>query len=332
MPLVSIFGGAIEKVRSENLDPERTFFYMPTVCIGCNWSQFPILSDLVFRSAGIRGLKIGLINMLTPGEMLPVALRIKMLQAYIAGGVIYKMYNRIVPYEVNGGETEGALLKVKKQISRAILSGENLLSALADAVRVFNGIRRDESAGRKPKIGLLGDFYVKYNEAVNQKLQTVVEKLGGELIMPSMTEFVFHFYDADIRLYGDNPKPYRLLRTIERRFEKASSEIIGDQAEPDFAECVQLMQDYKIEHYLVGETSINVGRALHYITRESVDAIIHINPIFCCPGVVTAAIYRRIQEDFHIPIIDIFYDGSGNPNKVLIPHLHYLRRKKGIKA
>ena len=56
------------------------------------------------------------------------------------------------------------------------------------------------------------------------------------------------------------------------------------------------------------------------------EAIIHANPLFCCPGVVTASLFRKIQEDFGVPIIDIFYDGSGNPNRVLIPHLHYLRK------
>ncbi|UCB46815.1 MAG: hypothetical protein JSV25_05185, partial [Spirochaetota bacterium] len=77
---------------------------------------------------------------------------------------------------------------------------------------------------------------------------------------------------------------------------------------------------------IVGETSINIGRALYFIKHGLVDAILHINPIFCCPGVVTASIYRKMQEDFQVPIIDIFYDGTGNPNKILIPHLHYLKQ------
>ena len=98
--------------------------------------------------------------------------------------------------------------------------------------------------------------------------------------------------------------------------------------EPDFEECVRLMEEYKIRHYIAGETSINVGRALYYIEKRSVDAILHINPMFCCPGVVTSSIYRKIQEDFGIPIIDIFYDGTGNPNSLLIPHMHYLQREK----
>jgi predicted nucleotide-binding protein (sugar kinase/HSP70/actin superfamily) len=68
---------------------------------------------------------------------------------------------------------------------------------------------------------------------------------------------------------------------------------------------------------------------LYMIRKEQVDAIIHANPMFCCPGVVTASIYRKIQADFGVPIVDIFYDGSGDPNRILIPHLHYLRRLRG---
>jgi predicted nucleotide-binding protein (sugar kinase/HSP70/actin superfamily) len=86
------------------------------------------------------------------------------------------------------------------------------------------------------------------------------------------------------------------------------------------------MDEYGMNHYITGETSINVGKALYLIAHGLVDAILHINPIFCCPGVVTASIFRKIQKDFKVPIIDIFYDGTGSPNKKLIPYIHYLTK------
>lgn len=329
LPLVSIAGSVVDIVRNAQLEPEKTFLYLPTVCMACNFPQFPILSDLVFQSAGLQGLKIGLINSMAPGKILPQKLSIKMFQSYIVGCIIYKMYNRIKPYETEGGATEKVFQAAQDSISRAILSGRDLKAALTEAAQLFRGIERDESRGRKARIGLIGDLYVKYNEVMNQKIQSLVEELGGELIIPSMTEYPFHFYDADIRLHGDDPRHYRILRAIEQRYEKVVEDIIGDQIEPDFAECVDLMNEYKINHYIAGETSINVGRALYYISKGSVDAILHINPMFCCPGVVTASIYRKIQKDFGIPIIDIFYDGTGNPNNVLIPHMHYLKQASG---
>ena len=325
MPLVSIMGSVVETVRRENLDPEKTFLYLPTICMACNFPQFPILSDMVFDSAGLKGLKIGLINSMSPGEILPQSLSIKILESNILGSIIHKMYYRIKPYEKKSGDTDEVFQMAKKKIGEAILSGADLRAALTEVTGLFRDIPRDESRGRKPKIGLLGDLYVKFNEVMNQKIQTLVDELGGELIVSSLTEYPFHYFDADIRIHGDDPRHFRLLRTIERRYEKIAADLIGDQLEPDFAECVSLMNEYKITHYITGETSINVGRALYYLKHGCVDAIIHINPIFCCPGVVTSSIYRKIQEDFQVPIIDIFYDGTGNPNRVLIPHLHYLR-------
>ncbi len=327
MPLTSLIGGVIERLRNMDTPPEKTFFYMPTVCMACNFPQYPILADLSFQRAGLEKAKIGLINNMSPGEILPQSLSIKMLESNIIGGILYKLYYRIHPYETEQGRTAAVFQAAKERISSAIIDGTDLRSELARSIDEFRAVPRDETKGRKPRIGLLGDLYVKFNTLINQNIQEVIDRLGGELVVPSLTEYPFHFYDADVRLYGDNPRHFKLLKTIEQRYEKAAEDLIGEQMEPDFAECVKLMEEYKIRHYIAGETSINIGRALYYIRHRLVDAIVHINPIFCCPGVVTSSIYRKMQEDFGVPIIDIFYDGTGKPNDVLIPHLHYLREK-----
>ena len=327
MPLVSLIGSVIRRVRDLELAPEKTYFYMPTICLACNFPQFPILADLAFQRAGIGNVKIGLINNMAPGEILPQSLTIRMLESNIIGGILYKLYYRIQPYEVQTGETRRVFEQARERTEEAILAEQDLRQALEKTVETFRRIRRDESGGRKPRIGLLGDLYVKFNTLINQNIQKTVDELGGELIVSSLTEYPFHFYDADIRLYGDNPRPFKLLRTIEQRYEKIADDLIGEQKEPDFSECVELMEEYRIKHYIAGETSINIGRALYYIKHNQVEAILHLNPIFCCPGVVTSSVYRKMQEDFGVPIIDIFYDGTGNRNEVLIPHLHYLQKR-----
>jgi len=326
MPLVALIGGVIQTVKEKGLDPQKTFFYMPTVCMACNFPQFPVLSDLAFESAGLKGLKVGLINNMSPGEILGQALSMKMLESNIIGSILYKLFFRIKPYEVNPGETERCFFNAKEKISGGILKGSNLMELLKEITEEFRKIPRDESGGRKPRLAVIGDIYVKYNEVVNHRLQDMVDELGGELIIPSLTEYPFHFYDADIRLYGDNPRPFKLLKIIEGRYEKIVADLLQEQEEPDFAECVALMEKYGVKHYLAGETSISLGRALYFLEHSLVEAILHVNPIFCCPGVVTASIYRKLQRDFSVPIIDIFYDGTGNPNRVLIPHLHYLKK------
>jgi predicted nucleotide-binding protein (sugar kinase/HSP70/actin superfamily) len=241
-------------------------------------------------------------------------------------GILYKLRCRIQPYERLRGSTEQVFRGAVDGVSDAIRGGRDLRARLGEEVQRFQAIERDESAGRRPRIGVLGDLYVKYSEAVNQRVLDLVEGLGGELVVGSFTEYALHYYYADMHFHRDDPRHYRLLRSIEGRYEKLAADLVGEQAEPDLAECERLMEAYKIRHLIVGETSINVGRALYYLDRGLVDGLIHLNPIFCCPGVVTASVYRKIQEDYGVPIVDLFYDGTGNPNQVLIPHLTYLRR------
>jgi len=324
MPLVSIIGGAIEGVKDKALSPSSTYLYLPSLCLACNFPQFPILADAAFQKAFRGGIKIGLVNTMSPGEILPQSLAIKMLESNIIGSIIYKLYFRIKPYERIPGAADAVFANAGSRIRDAIINGADLKECLARITEAFADIERDEEGGRKPRIGLLGDLYVKFNEVVNQNLVSLVHQLKGELVIPSMTEYPFHFYHADIRLYGESDRSFRMLKLIEGRYEKIAGPLLDNRIEPDFEECAALSEAYGIRHYIAGETAINIGRALYMLENNLVDAIIHINPMFCCPGVVSSSIFRKIQEDYGKPVIDIFYDGTGNPNSIIIPHLHYL--------
>jgi hypothetical protein len=72
-----------------------------------------------------------------------------------------------------------------------------------------------------------------------------------------------------------------------------------------------------------------VGRALLYFERDRVDAIVNASPTFCMPGTITTSLFARIEEQVGKPIVCLFYDGSGNPNHSLVPHMHYLAERLG---
>ncbi len=323
-PLVSVVGSAIETIGRRGLDPARTFLFLPTAPLACNFAQFPVFADMAFREAGIGGVKIGRINVMALTDSLPPMLAMRILEGYIVACTLYKLASRIRPYERFRGDTDKALAAAEGLVRAALGSGCELRTPLAASAELFRAVPREESGGRKPRIALLGDLYVKYNAVANEGIQSLVEELGGELIVSSLSEYAAHLLDLGVRRYGEDPRSSRMLRTIEGRYERLAEDLIGDQPEPDFAECARLMEEYGISPDIAGETSINVGRALWYCTHARVEAIVHVNPMFCCPGVVTASLFRKIQEDFGVPIVDIFYDGAANPNELLIPRLHYL--------
>jgi predicted nucleotide-binding protein (sugar kinase/HSP70/actin superfamily) len=324
LPVAAIVGGMVEKMRQLAPDPARTALYIPTLCMGCNFPQFPILAKNAAREAGYAGLKVPLVNSMSQGDHLPGNLSVKLFEGGVAASLVYKMFFRRKPYEAEPGACDKALARGEELLSGAFEQGADIRKTFEEVVALFREIPVDDRLSRRPRIALLGDFYVKYNETVNQRIHDLIMDAGGELVIPSFTEMTFHFLDVDARLKPEEGRRLRVLRLFESRFEKTAADIIGEEAEPDWNECVQALKDYGIDHYLPGETSQNTARALYCLRRRTVEAIVHINPMFCCPGVVSASLFKRIAADFNVPIVNIFYDGTGDPNRVLIPHLHYL--------
>jgi predicted nucleotide-binding protein (sugar kinase/HSP70/actin superfamily) len=113
---------------------------------------------------------------------------------------------------------------------------------------------------------------------------------------------------------------------VEHGLYEIARDIIHDRPEPRIEDIVEAGMKY-IPVEFEGESILTVGRALIFIEKEGVDAVVNVSPTFCMPGTITTAIFARIEDEKGVPIICNFYDGSGEPNKVLRPHLHCLTRK-----
>jgi predicted nucleotide-binding protein (sugar kinase/HSP70/actin superfamily) len=113
---------------------------------------------------------------------------------------------------------------------------------------------------------------------------------------------------------------------VEHGLYDIAKDLIHDRPEPKIDDIIEAGRRY-IPIEFEGEAILTVGRALLYIEREGVDAVVNASPTFCMPGTTTTSIFARIEDEKGVPIICNFYDGSGEPNKILRPHLHCLSHK-----
>jgi predicted nucleotide-binding protein (sugar kinase/HSP70/actin superfamily) len=197
-----------------------------------------------------------------------------------------------------------------------------LFSAAKQIAELFKAIQTPEV--RKPVIAILGDMYAKFNTVLNDDICEGIESLGGEVLLPSYNELVLHVMHADV---VENDQDGRLLATMtryEHSLENIFKDLINDRFEPALDECTNLLKEFGLENFIAGETAISVGRLLYYIKYNLVDAVIHVNPLLCCPGVISASIFKNIQDRYRIPVIDLFYDGTNKPNKMIEPLMFYL--------
>ena len=165
---------------------------------------------------------------------------------------------------------------------------------------------------------------------MNDAICEYAQNLGGEILPPSYNELVLHTMHADIVENNTDGKRFNTMVGYEQKFERIFEGLLDDSFEPSLVECRELMEEFGIQNFIVGETAVSLGRLLYYIKHRIVDAVIHVNPVFCCPGVISSSLFRKIQEKYNIPVIDLFYDGTNKPNKMIGPHMFYLGRKAAL--
>ena len=244
------------------------------------------------------------------GDTLPQTLAVKVLETYIVASSTSSIPGS--GRTSNGGDTDRALCQ-PKLVREAIMAGGDLRASLADASSFSaesSGTNQAQAAHRAAR------------GPVREVQRGVERGHPGSGRRPRRRDR--HFLHDGVpgptaatsgcRRYGEDPRSARILRTVEQRYEKIAEDLIGDQAEPGLLRSApRLMEENGFSHYLAGRPpSTSAGRcgtARTAASRRSSTSI----PCSCCPGVVTASLFRRIQADFGMPIIDIFFDGTGNP-------------------
>jgi len=324
MPNVAIIGSVMEYIEREGLDPRKCTVYLPGLCMSCNFNQYAVLFDNACENSEFKGLKVYNGNMIQKIDNVPRELNLNIMEVGILGSLLYKLYFRFTPYEQFPGSAKKILNQSISLLTEALHERTSLHDAAKDIRLLFEDLPLRDIP-RKPRAILVGDFYAKYNNILNHNLTEEILDLGAEVIIPSFTETVNHFLHEDLLDNKVNRKFHKGFVLVEKRFELVFRGLLEEEImEPDMDECTRLADRYSYDRSLAGETAISLGRVLYMLEKRQVEAIVHINPVFCCPGVVSSSIFQRIKDDYNVPVIDLFYDGNNKPNDLLKPQLYYL--------
>lgn len=334
VPCPSTLGSFIKEMEDRGLSPSEAALFMPTAEGPCRFGQYACLNRIVFEKKGW-----GDVSIISPSSNnaylgLPKRLRKTLWKSIVCGDILSKMLLRVRPYEAVPGSTDRALADSVAGIGESLRTKcEGLREALSDSVERFKRIERTN--GHRPKVGIVGEIYVRSNTFINQDVVLWIERLGGEALKTSIGEWIFysafmHHYHpvSNIRDVADRIKG-RLqtcyFNHVEHGLYDVAQDIIHDRPEPKIEDIMDAGRRY-LPVEVEGEAILTIGRALLFIEREGVDAVVNVSPTFCMPGTTTTSIFAKIEDEKGVPIICNFYDGSGEPNKVLRPHLHCLTR------
>jgi predicted nucleotide-binding protein (sugar kinase/HSP70/actin superfamily) len=126
----------------------------------------------------------------------------------------------------------------------------------------------------------------------------------------------------DARFSKDLVKAYikwRWMLHWEKKLYEAASPLLDDRHEPKLYDILDAAEPYLPES-VGGEAILTVGRAVQF-ARQKVTMVVNVAPFTCMPGTITTAIFREVSADLGMPIVNLFYDGTGGQNRRLEVYL-----------
>lgn len=259
--------------------------------------------------------------------------------SYLLGGLLRKMACKIRPYEIIPGQTDRLVEQARQRLYQCIKAGEPKEAVFREIVMQLAAIPVSENYGTKPKVSIIGDLYVRDNEVFNQQLVKELEANGAEVVATPFTyilrmQAVKHNYnlkeEKHYLLMLRDKLLVEVLEKFERRFFQIANEIIQEEF-PVFNDSLfENLSRYNLSLRHGGETAQNVMKIFSLLHHyPDLKLLVHINPIFCCPGLVSESLFKKIEQDIGIPIVSIIYDGTTTRrNEVLTPYLHYIARQQ----
>jgi predicted nucleotide-binding protein (sugar kinase/HSP70/actin superfamily) len=122
----------------------------------------------------------------------------------------------------------------------------------------------------------------------------------------------------------------QFLRFHENRLYRAAGRILVDRHEPEVSDTVAAAAPY-LTFNIGGEVILSLGRAIKFV-EQGAALVVNASPFGCMAGTISAALFARVEKDFGIPVVNPFYEGSGDENRrveVFLANLSSLAAKFG---
>ncbi|HIZ76027.1 MAG TPA: 2-hydroxyacyl-CoA dehydratase [Firmicutes bacterium] len=244
------------------------------------------------------------------------------------GDVLMNVLYRVRPYEKEKGSAEALYQKWVKRGKETVRIGKmsRFKKDMKELVQEFDRLPLVDE--KKPRVGLVGEILVKFSPDANNHIVELIEKEGGEAVMPSLMDFLLYcaynsIYKAEY-LEGSK-KAARISRLIIAVLEwtrKSMKKALSQSKRFDPPATIYQLADYAKDVVSLGNQAgegwFLTGEMIELI-HQGADNIVCMQPFACLPNHITGRgalkELRRKFPDSNIVAVD--YDpGASESNQI----------------
>ena len=311
-PALLVIGQLIDAVKSGKYDLHKVALLITQTGGGCRASNYIHLLRKALEKADLSFIPVISINLSglepNPGFKLGLGTLRKAIFAMMYGDLIVQCANQVRPYEVASGQTDQTIDACEKALLEAMNRGEGLSfqSMVENFDKLVAAFQAIPVAGEaKPRVGVVGEIYIKYSPLGNNNLEQFLLSEGAEPVVPGLTDFIiFKIYnrEVDVGIYGGLWLKKKVCQIFKGYVEKCQRAMIaamekgGFRAPGTFEDLRRLIQGYLGEGNKMGEGWLLTGEMLELIDA-GIPNIVCTQPFGCLPNhVVGKGMVRKIKD------------------------------------
>lgn len=263
--------------------------------------------------------------------------------AVVVADVLDRTVWRVRPYEIRPGITDSfmemALKTLESVFSESGMQPDYVrIYALVEDIVARAATFINPQLPRRPRIGVVGEIYLRTHPDSNQHILRELEHCGAEVVDASLAEWINYVtFDRGRKLRqtwskawmaGDHDTLRSTARQIlgnkiEELYQKwrqgkvyrRALRHLDIQTDHSIRDIERRLQNDRLFNFDIGtEAALSIGGALEYI-HEGFDGIVNVFPFTCMPSTICASILKPLLHEMRIPYLDAAYDGSIQANR-----------------
>jgi predicted nucleotide-binding protein (sugar kinase/HSP70/actin superfamily) len=325
-PALLVIGQLLEAVNSGEYDKHKLGLLITQTGGGCRASNYIHLLRKALEKAGLSYIPVVSVNLSglekNPGFSIPIGTLRRLTVAMIYGDLLIWLRNQCLPYEV----TKGAADKLTTHWTDRLVTmfGHGRAMGKTDMQKYMRSIVSDyakiERQGPpKPRVGIVGEIYVKFAPLGNNGLEEFLLSEGCEPVVPGLTDFMIFKINnraVDVDLYKGSKLKKFVVGIFQRYVEDLQDIMVkAIETQPSFrpmgrfSDLQRLIKGYLGYGNKMGEGWLLTAEMLELI-HSGTNNIVCTQPFGCLPNhVVGKGMIRVLKDDFpDSNIVAIDYD------------------------
>jgi len=333
LPCAMTTGDMLKVINNPECDPERVAFFMPNASGPCRFGMYNCLQRLILKYVGTPDVPV-----VSPNQDSKFYREIRQALGAKATGsftkdlwiacvgvdLLRKVILKLRPFAAQPRYAQTVYEQSLKNWCDAVEKRSSLAELRAifeDVAKRFETIELDRTT-RRPRIGIVGEVYVRCHDYANQYLVDRLEKLGAACDLAPIAEWIYYtnFVRREKAIRGGlllNRIENNLEDYFQHRYERTLAapleERFGRLSERPTEHVIELAKPY-MHHSFEGETILSIGKILEY-AHDGFGGVVNVMPFTCMPSTIVSTQTNRISRECdNIPILNLAFDGQEDPS------------------